>query len=413
MRTWTAVPTATWPDPTMSVLLADLDRRTVGGVLVWKIDRLVRRPAEFERFWARCEGAGAMLASVCDPIDTTNEIGLAIVRILVTFAGLESATTSLRLRAMERERAVAGMPPHGPRPYGLTANWKKIVPKEAALIREAADRLLAGDGLGTIVEDWRDRKIPAQRGGPWTRQSLEQMLTSRRLAAERVYHGEVVAVGRWPAILDPLTAARVREILSYRSRRSRSYRGGTLLGGYLRCGRCGGQLCGGGQRERPNYQCKRRPYGCGGLAITAEVVEPAVVEAVLARLDSGDLEAVAPEHLPPDAFQIAVDHREALNKLAGDYYTRRELTEAEYRSARATLARELERDRARILPAWRFGVLRALGDCSPHDKWSAMSIDRQRALIGTVVDHVTIKPSDGRGPAATARRLSFVWADPR
>src|SRR4051812_36982565 len=35
---------------------------TVAGVLVWKLDRLVRRPSDFERFWQRCEHSGAFLA---------------------------------------------------------------------------------------------------------------------------------------------------------------------------------------------------------------------------------------------------------------------------------------------------------------------------------------------------------------
>ena len=77
----------------------------IGGVLVWKLDRLVRRPAEFERFWSACEDRGAIVASATEPIDTSHELGLAIVRILVTFASLESATQSLRLKAKHRARS--------------------------------------------------------------------------------------------------------------------------------------------------------------------------------------------------------------------------------------------------------------------------------------------------------------------
>jgi DNA invertase Pin-like site-specific DNA recombinase len=81
--------------PAYERMLEAVASKAIDGVLVWKIDRLVRRPAEFERAWAVTEEAGASLASVNDPIDTSTDIGLAIVRILVTFAGLESATTSL------------------------------------------------------------------------------------------------------------------------------------------------------------------------------------------------------------------------------------------------------------------------------------------------------------------------------
>src|SRR5690242_13554621 len=53
------------------------------GVLVWRLDRLVRRPADFERFWGRCEELGVFLASATEPLDSSSEMGVAIVRILV------------------------------------------------------------------------------------------------------------------------------------------------------------------------------------------------------------------------------------------------------------------------------------------------------------------------------------------
>src|SRR6266508_1831030 len=72
--------------PAYERLLAYLEAGEVDGVLVWKLDRLVRHPAEFERFWAVCERRGAILASVHEPVDTSSELGLVIVRILVAFA---------------------------------------------------------------------------------------------------------------------------------------------------------------------------------------------------------------------------------------------------------------------------------------------------------------------------------------
>lgn len=80
----------------------------VNGVLVWKLDRLVRRSAEFERFWERCERAGIFLTSVTEPLDSTNEIGLAVVRMLVNFANVESTSISLRIRSKMQERARNG-----------------------------------------------------------------------------------------------------------------------------------------------------------------------------------------------------------------------------------------------------------------------------------------------------------------
>ena len=53
---------------------------------------LVRRSAEFERIWlSSMEQAHVALASATERVDTSTLIGLAIVRMLVTFSGLESS----------------------------------------------------------------------------------------------------------------------------------------------------------------------------------------------------------------------------------------------------------------------------------------------------------------------------------
>ncbi len=55
--------------PDYEHMLEAVSTGEVDGVLVWKLDRLMRRPAEFERFWTTCERRGAFLASVTEPID--------------------------------------------------------------------------------------------------------------------------------------------------------------------------------------------------------------------------------------------------------------------------------------------------------------------------------------------------------
>jgi predicted site-specific integrase-resolvase len=77
--------------PAFDRLMRTVAGGQVNGVLVWKLDRLVRRSVDFERFWERCERAGIFLTSVTERLDSTNEIGLAVVRMLVNFAKLERA----------------------------------------------------------------------------------------------------------------------------------------------------------------------------------------------------------------------------------------------------------------------------------------------------------------------------------
>ena len=99
------------PRPAFDTLVDQAGIRSADGILVWKLDRLVRRPVDFERLWDVADRRQVFVASVTEPVDSSSPIGLAMLRILVALAGLESATTGLRIRAMRRDEAESGKPP--------------------------------------------------------------------------------------------------------------------------------------------------------------------------------------------------------------------------------------------------------------------------------------------------------------
>ncbi|MDZ7673735.1 MAG: recombinase family protein [Acidimicrobiales bacterium] len=126
------------------------------------LDRLVRRPSAFERLWAVAERRRVFIASVTEPVDSNSPIGIALLRILVALAGMESATTGIRISAQRRSEAEAGNPP-ATKAYGHPADWTAIVPDEAAVIRESVNRALDGERLEQIARDLRARGIPRPR----------------------------------------------------------------------------------------------------------------------------------------------------------------------------------------------------------------------------------------------------------
>jgi DNA invertase Pin-like site-specific DNA recombinase len=108
--------------PGFETLITEAAARSADGVLVWKLDRLVRRPKDFERLWEVAERRSVFIALVTEPVDSSSPIGLAMLRILVALAGLESATTGIRVRASKRQAAEEGKPPPV-KAYGLTLPW--------------------------------------------------------------------------------------------------------------------------------------------------------------------------------------------------------------------------------------------------------------------------------------------------
>ena len=63
--------TARTPRPAYDAMVGEVEAGTVDVIVAWKLDRLLRRPLDFEVLWERLDRQGASLATVADAIDTT------------------------------------------------------------------------------------------------------------------------------------------------------------------------------------------------------------------------------------------------------------------------------------------------------------------------------------------------------
>jgi hypothetical protein len=259
--------------PGFETLITEAAARSADGVLVWKLDRLVRRPKDFERLWDVAERRGVFIASVTEPVDSSSPIGLAMLRILVALAGLESATTGIRIRASKRQAAEEGRPPPV-KAYGLTRQWDAIVESGAAVLREAAHRAMAGERLATVAHDLRSRGIPSPSGRLWTDATLGRLLRNPRLVGDRAYKGRVVARECWPAILDRETFARLQLTLNHPARQGAPPRHHKRLAtGFAQCGLCGQNMSTTTRSGIRYYSCPTQPTGCGRIHVHADRLE--------------------------------------------------------------------------------------------------------------------------------------------
>ena len=407
--------------PAYEELLERLRTGEFSGVLVWKLDRLVRRVAEFERFWKVCEGSGATLASFNESIDTGTEIGMLIVRILVAFAHMESANTSLRLRARERERAEAGRPKiAGRRPFGLTADWSGIVEPEAALIREAAQRVLAGEREISIIRDWHARGVPTPTGREiWQLRTLRNILISPRLRGDLEHRGAVVGPGSWPAILDRETSLRLARALT-RPGGGEKTRRTSLLSGLLLCAKCGARMkvATNSLKGLKRYGCQARPWGCNGVSIGVDKTDEAVSEMVLLRLDSKEVHQMLKKRRGAKGASKDAD---VLGRLAE---AEERLRDLDNQWARGELSPERHRSMSRQLEAYSEELrseLSVLRQAEPLERldalgggiraiWDDIPTDRRRAIIDLLLERVEVRPIATRGSKTfDVTRLYPVW----
>ncbi len=98
--------------------------------------------------------------------------------------------------------------------------WDVRSEDEREYVRQAARRVLQGDGLMTIARAWNTEGVPGASGRAWTAPTLRRVLLSSRIAGLRE-HG-VDPSGKtlgdlspavWPAALDRETWDQLRAVL--------------------------------------------------------------------------------------------------------------------------------------------------------------------------------------------------------
>lgn len=405
------------PRPEYRRMLEDIASGRIDAVVVWHLDRLHRNPKELEEFIETCESARVThLASVQGEIDLSTHDGRFHARIMGAVARKESDDKSRRATRKHLELAQTGRPGGGRRPYGYTAD-RQVVAEEAAVIREATRRLLAGETLMAVATDLNRRGIPTARGTRWTCHVLKHIVIHPRLAGHRTLRERVIGPAVWDAILNEQESQRLRSLLTDPSRRRNRSARRYLLSSLLRCERCGAKLVSRPNHTRPAYACSAGTGngGCGRISILAEPIETFVSEAVLYRLDSPELARAVSRRQDRsrelDDFEVQIANDQAkLDELAG-FWADGKIESSEYFVARKRIADRLASSRARFSQLDTRKSLRNLIDqgAELRRRWADLNLHQKRAVITAVLDHVIVSPASGSGKRVDLARLHPVW----
>ncbi len=288
--------------PEYERMLADIQAGHIGGIAVWRLDRLVRLTREFERVNAILEDANAYLLSIDPMLSTRDQMGKFVIRMIVMMAEME--IDSMRARAIEHHRQKARQGKYsggGHRPFGFNQDGITHHLTEAALVREATRRLLDGESYTDIILDWDSRQPPVRgtRGLPFKTTTLQTVLESARIAGLREYKepdpdtGQPVALqapAEWQAIISEADWQRIKALRTTRTvGRPHEY----LLSGLVVCGKCGARMYGSRQKNGQGasitmYRCTYRTNSnldsCGKCIMHSDPVDQVAVEAVMQRI---------------------------------------------------------------------------------------------------------------------------------
>ena len=381
--------------PEFERMLAAIRDRQIDGVLAWKMDRLSRRQRDLVRLDEECEAVAGAILTVVEGIDTRQASGRFVGELLVSMARMESENSSVRVARKHLERAAAGKPSTGGnRMFGYSRDRMTILPDEAALIREASRRILAGESLRGVCRDWRERGVKTTTGRRWSVTPLRHLLQSAALAGQRDLHG-VVSAGTWPAIITPAEHGHLRAVLEAPSRfAGRGARRYLLTGGLARCGRCGGALVG----RAGKYTCSKQPnnHNCGKVARRADLVEELVRESVLVALDGVDIRKYMeePSKAADGLLEAIRGDEQALLTLEDDYRVERVIGRPEYFRSRDTLKGRIDANRARLGKANGHATLVGVVGAGETVRrlWAGRTLDWRRAIVAALVDKVEVLP---------------------
>jgi DNA invertase Pin-like site-specific DNA recombinase len=395
--------------PQFEQMLAELDRYDV--LVFWKTDRLVRRFAQFAEVVDACEKAGVRLVSVVDPIDTSTPILKGVAGLMASMGEQESKNISLRVTRQQADAAQAGRAHGGRRAFGYERDGVTIVEAEAAAIREARDRLLRGESMGSICDDWNGRGIrpPGSLKRPtpaWRVTGFKSMILGPRLAGLRRYRGETLGAAVWEPIISVDDHEHLVALLGGRRRPGRPPR--YLLTGLVRCGICGKTLRSSVKRGTRCWECRRDPGDtdkCGRLQIAGELTDGLVAEMVLHALDSPKFRRALARPKRTAKGDDPARLRAELELLAA---SAADIGVREYLAARKPLEERLERALAALKDDTGDVLAPIMGAVDIRAAWDGLDLDRQRAVIAAVIVEVRIKPADRRG-RFDGDRIDVVW----
>lgn len=325
------------------------------AIVVWHIDRLVRRTRDLQAILDLGVDVHAVSSGF---VDLSTPAGRLSAKVVVSAAEYESEQKGERQKAMHRQRrAQGGTWWHGRPPPGFNADGS-IEAEGAARLRQAYEDFLVDPNLSA-----RARDLGLKQGG-----------IRRTFLAER----NIRIVGE--ELFEAVTA-----IIAPREKGPRQHT--AMLTGIAQCGTCGG-TCGTGQQRRAQagpepvkaYRCRK-----GHVWWVQSAVDEYVGAQVAAVLEANRA-----------AIEAKVeDSADELQQLAVDYAAG-VLSSAEFMAAADRIKR------------------RAARPSAPMKAWGQMSAQGRRRLCSLLLEAVVLPPR-GKGHGGKPldmSRLELRWRTP-
>ncbi len=357
-------------------------------IIFWKTDRFVRRLfPDFADMVAWSLKHDVVLVSAEEQLDLSGPMGRGYAAQLATFAEMESANTSMRVKGAHEylrrnKRWGGGRSPYGYKIIDNPDGAGKVLAVNgmtADIVREAVRRVIAGESVNSIATDFSERRIPsphmlkkpAYPGAKkafcliprrWQDTSLRLILKDKAMLGHVVHDGmSVLGDDGMPLICaEPLVSAddwvKLQARLDITAIPNKRKNDPAMLRDIARCGLCEAPLYQWVKHQKGRafsyYRCRYaytwkagQEKRCGAPLINAGKLDAVVDDMVMAYADQPDTERVI---IPGDDHgkQLA-GIRQAINSVTAEWTSGRRGDDEYDKTMRVLRA---ERDRLAELP---------------------------------------------------------------
>lgn len=252
--------------PALQEFMRDVQEGLYDVLLVYRLDRLVRRVMDLQQILNTIESHNCMFKSASEPFDTTTPSGRMFINMVATFAQFEREMIAERVKDNMLSMVEQGKWSGGNTPYGYDYYDKLLIinPDEAKVVREIF-RLAPNHGRRRIAELLNDRGY-RKRGKLFSQFTVSYIIRNPvyigklrfnegtkkyllPLSEQRLFDG-----GHEPIIDEPTFWAINKQDDSKRYSVNSDY----LYSGLLRCNRCGKPIQG---SNKYYYRCQTKRMG--------------------------------------------------------------------------------------------------------------------------------------------------------
>ncbi|MDV7763999.1 MULTISPECIES: recombinase family protein [Peribacillus] len=282
--------------PQLKRLLEAMKNGEISKILVTKLDRLSRRLLHLLELIESFHHVNVSFISISEAFDTNTPAGRLTLQVLGAVAEFERER--IRERVFENMYHAAS---HGKwltqSPYGYRLKDKELViyEPEAKIVQQVYDWYLEeGNGYYTIAKKLNDENIPSRQKKEWSIRSIKLMLTnpvykgtlvwnrldsSKKKRSEKDEKDWIVLDDALPFIIEKEAWDKVQNKANKKQMAPRAQTSPHLLGGLLKCGKCGSGMSigwsGSAKKRYRVYRCSanKNKGTCTSKQYKAEDVE--------------------------------------------------------------------------------------------------------------------------------------------